>query len=80
MTSVRERAAAAALATERLARALASKPADDPITVAYLRRLLHAAATVEARTETDRARIDANSRYLGPLAWDGPGTTASRNP
>jgi len=80
VTDLSRRVKDAALATERLARTLASEPNPaDPVIVAYLRRLQHAAARVDEFTEVTRREVEAESAYLGILQHRGE-TTSERNP
>lgn len=77
--SLLDRARDAATATERLARALASRSVEDPVEVAYLKRILYAAAIVEDRAEHALSAIEPASQYLGALA-PYMATTAARAP
>lgn len=52
----------------------------DRIAMAYLYRLLEAAARIEEYTEYDRRTIEPDPRYLGRLADAGFAFTANRNP
>lgn len=74
---IRQRAATAATAVERLARSLAHRGTDDQVAVAYIMRLLEAAARVEDYTEHDRRRVEPDPNYLGGLRR-GMGTSAER--
>ena len=77
---IRKRAAAAATAVERLAASLASGGADDSVSIAYIMRLLEAAARVEDYTEHDRKRVEPDHNYLGRLRGFDPGYSAGRLP
>ena len=77
--ATRRRAAAAATAVERLARSLSHRGTEDPVVVAYILRMLEAAARVDDYTEHDRRRIEPDPNYLGGLRHE-MGTSAERNP
>lgn len=69
MTSQRDRAATAATAVERLAASLSNGVEDDDsITVAYLMRLLEAAARVEEYAAYGLRNVSPDRNYLGRLA------------
>ena len=79
--SLRQRAATAATAAERLAMSTAGTAVDDPVVVAYLRRFLAAAAQVEDYTQYAIARVEADPNYLGPLRLQfDPGYSVNRQP
>ncbi len=77
---IRSRAADAATAVERLAAALAHRGTDDRAAIAYVLRLLEAAARVEDYTEHDRRRTPPDPNYLGRLRGSDPGFSAGRQP
>lgn len=82
--STRDRAAAAATAAERLAARLAGEGTEDPITVAYIYRLLEATARIEdyatralGHAPNGEGRIEPDPNYLGRLT-PSLGTSAER--
>lgn len=77
---LRRRAADAATAVERLAASLALRGTEDPVAVAYIMRLLEAAARVEEYTEHDRQSVAPDPNYLGRLRGYDPGYSSSRQP
>lgn len=69
----------AATAAERARIVLSGQDITDPVEMAYLHRLLEAAAAIEDYTKDERRTIEPASAYLGRLRYD-PQTTASRQP
>jgi hypothetical protein len=77
---IRRRAADAATAVERLARSLALSGTDDQVAIAYILRILEAAARVDDYTEHDRKRVEPDPNYLGRLRGHDPGYSSGRQP
>lgn len=67
MSDLRQLAAQAATAAERLARRLSHESVEDPVVIAYLHRLDHANAKIGDYAEKDLADIEPDPNYLGTL-------------